>query len=85
MSRNYAKERANYHGKPEQMANNASRKRARRLAIKAGIIKEGDPREVGHANGNPRDNRISNLRAESVHQNRSYPRTKTARKVNPRD
>lgn len=85
MPRDYISERKNYHGKPEQMARNASRKRARRAAIKAGIISENDPRDIGHSNGRPTDNRLVNLVPQTVRSNRSFARTKTARKKNPRD
>lgn len=85
MPRDYAKERANYFKKPEQMANNASRKRARRLAEKLGIVKPNDGKDLGHKDGNPQNNSPSNLKAESIRSNRSYPRTKTASKKNPKD
>ena len=43
--RDYAKERENYLGTPEQMKRNAGRSRARRLAIKKGLAKRGDGKE----------------------------------------
>ena len=85
MSRDYAKERANYDGKPHVMAKNAARKRARRLAEKHGMAKPFDGKDVHHKIGSTKDNRLSNLEAIPASKNRSYPRTSTARKVNPRD
>lgn len=85
MPRDYAKERANYDGKPHVMAKNAARKRARRLAEKKGLVKPFDGKDINHADGNPHNNRLSNLEAIPASKNRSYPRTSTARKVNPRD
>ena len=41
--------------------------------------------DVGHKNGSPLDNSPSNLMNESVRSNRSFPRTKKARKKNPKD
>lgn len=76
---------AKYNAKPEQKKRRAARNAARRKMIKAGKARKGDGKDVGHANGNPRDNRASNLRIESKKANRSYPRTKSARKKNPRD
>lgn len=76
---------AKYNAKPEQKKRRAARNAARRKMIKAGKARKGDGKDVGHANGNPRDNRASNLRIESKRANRSYPRTKSARKKNPRD
>ena len=85
VERNYRKEHDNYQGKPEQLKRNAARKAARRKLEKLGKVKPFDGKDVAHANGSPTDNKTSNLRVQTKTQNRSYPRTKTARKVNPKD
>jgi hypothetical protein len=82
--RNYRKEYDNYHGKPEQIKRRDSRNAARRKLTKAGKVKKGDGKDVAHRNGNPKDNRSANLKVVSRRRNRSYPRTKTAGKRNPR-
>ena len=82
--RNYKKEYANYHGKPAQIKRRDKRNAANNLLKKKGVIKKGDGRDVAHRNGNPNDNRPSNLVAQSKSKNRSYKRTKNAKKVNPR-
>jgi hypothetical protein len=84
MPRDYQKERA-YDSKPEVKAKRAARNRARRAAINAGIIKPGSKMDIDHKNGNALDNKLSNLRAESPHGNRSYKRDKNAHKLNPKD
>lgn len=76
---------AKYNSKPEQKKRRAARNAARRAMIKAGKARKGDGKDVGHKNGNPLDNRKGNLRMESKRQNRSYPRTRSARKRNPTD
>lgn len=76
---------AKYNSKPEQVKRRTARNAARREMIRKGKARVGDGKDVGHANGNPHDNRSSNLRMESKKANRSYPRTKSARKKNPRD
>ena len=53
--------------------------------IKAGKAKVGDGKDVAHRNGNPKDNKTKNLSVQSKSKNRSFKRTKTARKVNPKD
>ena len=59
MARNYRSEYDNYQGKPDQIANRSSRNKARRAKTKQlGYKPKGD---VDHKNGNPRDNRRSNL------------------------
>lgn len=52
---------------------------------KAGVVRKGDGKDVDHKNGSTKDNSRGNLRAVPNSVNRSYKRTKTARKVNPKD
>jgi hypothetical protein len=81
-SRNYKKEYANYHSKPAQKKNRASRNAARRTLKKAGVNVKG--KDVAHRNGNARDNRMGNLTTQTASQNRSFARTRTAGKRNAR-
>ena len=81
MARDYEKEYKNYHKRPEQIKKRASRNAARRAALKSGKVKKGDNLDVHHKNGNPLDNSKSNLRAIHKSKNRSFARTKTARKA----
>ena len=85
MPRDYKKEYANYQGKPEQIKRRASRNAARRLLEKEGKVRKGDGKDVNHRSGNPKDNKRSNLQVQTKSANRSYPRTKTAGKKNPKD
>lgn len=75
---------AKYNAKPEQKKRRAARNAARAKMIKAGKARKGDGKDVAHRNGNPRDNSSSNLVMQSKSKNRSYARTKGARKKNPR-
>lgn len=59
-NRDYKKEYRQYHGKPEQIANRASRNKARAEEVKAGRVRKGDGMEVDHKDGNPRNNAKSN-------------------------
>lgn len=77
--RNYKKEYANYHSKPEQIKRRNSRNAARNTLKKAGVNVAG--RDVAHKNNNPRDNRRKNLTTQSVRANRSFPRTRKARRA----
>lgn len=52
---------------------------------KAGKVSKGDGKDVAHKNGNPKDNKSSNLSVSSKKDNRSFARTKSAKKKNPRD
>lgn len=81
--RNYRKEYDNYHGKKEQIKRRQNRNAANSIAKKKGIVKKGDGKDVAHKNGNPNDNRSSNLVAQAKSKNRSYSRTKNAKKRNP--
>ena len=70
MKRNYKKEYANYHSKPEQKKDRAGRNGARRMMKK----KFGNSllgRDVDHKDRNPRNNNMSNLRIQSKSMNRS--------------
>lgn len=84
MPRDYKKEYANYQGKPEQKKRRASRNAARAKAVKSGKVSKGDGKDVDHKNGNPKDNRSSNLKAKPKSKNRSFARTKTAGKKSTR-
>ncbi len=80
MARNYRKEYDNYHAKPEQKKRRAGRNKARTIATRAGAVRKGDGKDIDHKDGNPRNNKRSNLRVTTQKANRSYPRTRTARK-----
>ena len=79
MARNYVKESTDYYGRgpyssvtPLQQKHRrekAHRAAARRSMLKAGKVKKGQ--DVDHKNGNAQDNSKKNLRAMSVHANRS--------------
>lgn len=69
--RDYKKEYAKYHSKPEQRARRSSRNKARRLAIK----KHGEAalkgKDVDHRDRNPMNNSQSNLRIQKPSKNRA--------------
>lgn len=69
--RNYKKEYKDYHGKAEQRKRRSSRNKARRYAVKKGLARKGDGKEVDHKNYNANDNRPSNLRIVSKKANRT--------------
>ena len=79
--RNYAQENTRYKSRPEQVAKRTSRNAARRAAIRQGVAKKGDGKDVDHKNGNPMDNRPANLRVVAAKSNRSFPRNKKAGKL----
>ena len=70
MKRNYKQEYNNYHSKPTQIKNRTSRNKARTVMenIHGAKIKNKD---IDHIDGNPRNNKLSNLRIQSVQKNRS--------------
>jgi hypothetical protein len=75
---------AKYNSKPIQKKKRASRNKARRMMIKAGKAHKGDGKDVMHKNGNALVDKMSNFKMGTKRQNRSYARTKSAHKVNPR-
>lgn len=50
----------------------AKRNAARRKLMKAGVVKKGDGKDVGHVNGVAAGNSRSNLRVQSKKSNRSH-------------
>ena len=80
MPRNYAKEYANYQGKPEQIANRAKRNAARAEMEKKGVVRKGDGKDVDHKTPLVKGggNGVGNLRAVPKSQNRSFARTRSA-------
>jgi hypothetical protein len=81
MPRDYKRERALQLKSPKSdLKANASRKAARRKLEKAGKVTKGDGKDVDHKNGNPKDNKKSNLRVQAKSKNRSFPRNSKAGK-----
>jgi hypothetical protein len=60
--RDYKKEYREYHGTPEYKKDRAHRNKVRRQLTREGKVRKGDGKDIDHKNGNPRDNRRSNLR-----------------------
>lgn len=71
MPRDYKAEYAKFHSSTASKKDRASRNKVRRAAERKGIVRKGDGRDIDHVNGNPRDNRRSNLRVTSRSHNRS--------------
>lgn len=85
--RDYREEYLAYQSKPEQIKKRASRNKARAEMIKAGKAHKYDGKDVEHVDGQALHDKadLSNYRLGTIHENRSYPRTKKAHKVNPKD
>ena len=79
--RNY-KQEAKYDSQPAVKKKRASRNAARRKMAKAGLVRKGDGKDVHHVGGNALNNKKLAVKPASA--NRSYARTKTAGKKNPR-
>ena len=79
MARDYKKERK-YDSQPHVKKKRAARNRARRILEKEGKVHKGDGKDVDHKDGNPSNNSRENLRVQSASKNRSYKRTRSARK-----
>ena len=79
--RNYQRE---YAIEPKSRRNErANRNLARRIMMRKGKVKKGDGKDVHHVGGNAL-NKKSKLKVMSASKNRSYARTKNARKKNPK-
>ena len=78
MARDYKAEYKNYHGKPAQKKKRASRNAARAKLKAGGVAVAG--KDVHHKDGNPKNNKRSNLKVTSKSKNRSFPRNSKAGK-----
>ena len=78
MARDYKAEYKNYHGKPAQRKKRASRNSDRAKLKAGGVAVAG--KDVHHKDGNPKNNKRSNLTATSKSKNRSFPRNSKAGK-----
>ena len=65
MKRNYKKEYAKFQSSDKAKKDRASRNKVRRQALKSGKVKKGDSTSIDHKDGNPRNNKKSNLRVMS--------------------
>jgi hypothetical protein len=73
MARDYKKEYASYHSKPEQKKKRAMRNTARRKLEKKGVVSKGDGKDVDHRKPlrSGGSNGGSNLRVRSKSANRA--------------
>ena len=82
--RNYTEEAKTAKARGEQgtgpTSGSAQRHKARRLALKLGMIKPGSKSDINHIKPIVKGGKTtaSNINVESEHKNRSYPRTKSA-------
>lgn len=80
MSRNYSEEYKNYHSSPSAKKQRARNNAARRKMIAAGKAQKGDGKDVSHKDNNTRNQSFSNLSLQAQSTNRSFARTKSARR-----
>lgn len=81
MPRNYRQEYDRYQGTTAQKKRRAGRNKARRLMVAKGKAKKGDGKDVAHKDNNPLNSVAKNIRMESKKSNRSFKRTKNARRA----
>lgn len=76
--RNYQKEYASYHAKPEQKKRRAQRNAARREMMRAGKVSKGDGKAVDHKNPIRKGgtNAKSNLKVRSIASNAGWRKGK---------
>ena len=59
-----------YHSSKKMKQERALRNKNRRAALKKGTVKRGDKKQIDHRDGNPRNNKKTNLRVVSARRNR---------------
>ena len=70
-ARDYKREYALFHGKPEQIKRRAQRNKSRRMLAKQGLVHKGDGMDVHHADNNTSNMARGNLRVIPRSKNRS--------------
>jgi len=69
--RNYKREYEIYHGLPEQIRRRAQRNKSRRAAVRAGLVRKGDGKDVHHRDNNPHNQSRRNIQVLDKRRNRS--------------
>ena len=72
--RDYKKQNEKYDSRPSVKKDRASRNAARKAMAAKGKVRKGDGKDVDHKDGNPRNNKRSNLRVTTKAKNRSVKR-----------
>ena len=70
-ARDYKREYALFHGKPEQIKRRAQRNASRRMLAKQGLVRKGDGMDVHHADNNTSNMSRGNLKIIPRSKNRS--------------
>lgn len=70
-ARDYKREYALFHGKPEQIKRRAQRNKSRRMLAKQGLVHKGDGMDVHHADNNTGNFSRNNLKVIPRSKNRS--------------
>jgi hypothetical protein len=71
MARDYKREYALYHSRPEQIRNRSNRNKARREMTKKYGKAALDNHDIDHTDGNPMNNSLENLKITTKKYNRS--------------
>ncbi len=79
-NRNYKREYAIYHGKPEQIKRRAQRNAARRTLERLGRVRKGDGKDVHHRDHRTSNNTLGNLAIMAKSKNRSLNKQRKIRK-----
>jgi hypothetical protein len=82
MARDFRSEYDSYHSSEKAKKQRARNNAARRKMMAAGKVRKGDGKDVAHSDNNTRNNSLSNLKVQSPSKNRSFARTRTARRKN---
>ena len=72
--RNYEREYANYHSRPDQIARRSARNSARRIMSKKVEKEDIEGKDVHHKDNDPLNNDHDNLSVVTQHYNRREPR-----------